>query len=85
MIHLMLSIEVITEKSGWVMAVSMLPGSWTRYLGLIWYLVSGPGVEVGVGDVEHKGEGSGDKQHEHGAWNGLDEFVFDEETAKEER
>lgn len=54
-------------------------------LGADLVLVSGPGVEVGVGDVEHKGEGSGDKQHEHGAWNGLDEFVFDEETAKEER
>lgn len=53
-------------------------------LGADLILVSGPGVEVRVGDVEHQSKGGGDEQNEHGAGDGLDHFVFDEETAKEE-
>lgn len=41
-------------------------------------------VHVLVGDVEVDGEGCGDEEDEHGTGDGLDDFVFDEETAEEE-
>ena len=41
-------------------------------------------VHVLVGDVEVDGEGSGDEEDEHRSGDGLDELVFDEETAEEE-
>ena len=53
-------------------------------LGTDGVLVAVELVHVLVGDVEVDGEGGGDEEDEHGSGNGLDELVFDEETAEEQ-